>query len=171
MIYIYIYTTYHIWLHLMTHYKYLQNSHRGSMDKGLFHTVGFCQEGFLDDWNLHQLTPPWQVGDKLYIIERCFDADHFLFLEVMFLLSNTLSIPIQIQQFYQANYMMILKTFWRFRYLYQTSKQFDIGLTTHLPLAAPVTKVVFVRCLRTWTAEKWLWEASPRRPWESDPVV
>lgn len=74
------------------------------MDKGLFHTVGFCQEGFLDDWNLHQLTPPWQVGDKLYIIERCFDADHFLFFlkEVMFLLSNTLNIPIQIQQFYQA---------------------------------------------------------------------
>ena len=59
--------------------------------------------------------------------------------------------------------MMILKTFWRFRYLYQTSKQFDIGLTTHLPLAAPAPKVVFVRCLRTWTAEKWLWEASPRR--------
>ena len=63
--------------------------------------------------------------------------------------------------------MMILKTFWRFRYLYQTSKQFDIGLTTHLPLAAPVPKVVFVRCLRTWTAEKWLWEASPRRRWQS----
>ena len=59
--------------------------------------------------------------------------------------------------------MMILNTFWRFRYLYQTSKQFDIGLTTHLPLASPVPKVVFVRCLRTWTAEKWLWEASPRR--------
>ena len=46
------------------------------MHEGVFHTVGLCEEGFLGALSLHQeLTPPLQIGDKLYIIERGFDAD------------------------------------------------------------------------------------------------